>query len=80
LDVLGLGRFEAWDVLRLGRFAAGTFCSLDIMSLNVLYLGRFAAWTLCLWMFFMCTEKISLLAINILSGGKNIAAKTFKKL
>jgi hypothetical protein len=31
-----LGRFEAWDVLRLGRFEAGTFCSLDLMSLDVL--------------------------------------------
>jgi hypothetical protein len=36
LDVLGLGRFEAWDILRLGCCAAGTFCSLDVMSLDVL--------------------------------------------
>ncbi len=33
----------------------GTFCSLDLMSLDVLYLGRFAAWTLCLWTFCRCT-------------------------
>jgi hypothetical protein len=52
-----LGRFEAWDVLRLGHFEAGTFCSLDLMSLEVLYLGRFAAWTLCLWTFCRCTVQ-----------------------
>ncbi len=46
LDVSGFGRFEAWT------FEAGTFCSLDVMYLNVLYFGRFAAWTFC-----MCTGK-----------------------
>jgi hypothetical protein len=47
LDVLGLGRVEAWtfcswDVLQLGHyvfghFVFGTFCCLDVMSLDVLY-------------------------------------------
>jgi hypothetical protein len=56
----GLGRFEAWDVLYfgcfrvgtfwgLGHFEAWTFCSLDIMSLDVLYLGRFVFGTFCIW-------------------------------
>jgi hypothetical protein len=59
-DVLELGRFEAWDVLRhwtfcildvlrLGRFEAGTLC------LWTFCLWTFCLWTLCLWTFCRCT-------------------------
>jgi hypothetical protein len=31
----------AWDVLGLGRFVAGTFCSWDVLELGPLALGHF---------------------------------------
>ncbi len=33
-----MGRFEAWDVLYIGRFGAGTFWGWDLMYLDVLSL------------------------------------------
>jgi hypothetical protein len=51
-DVLGLGTFCSWDVLRvgtfwgLGRFGAGTFC-----------IGLFCLRTFCLWTFSRSTVE-----------------------
>jgi hypothetical protein len=43
-DVLGTGHFEAWDVLRLGRFGVGTFVAWTFWGLDVLRLGMFCIW------------------------------------
>ncbi len=42
-DVLGLGHFEAWDLLRLGRFGVRTFVAF-VWGLDVLMLGMFCIW------------------------------------
>jgi hypothetical protein len=67
LDVLELGRFEAWDVLRLR-----TFCILDVLELGrfgagTLCLWTFCLWTLCLWTFCRCTADLATLHITVYS-------------
>ncbi len=58
----GQERFEAWDVLELGRLRVGTFWSWDVLRLGTFWgllrtvcdwdamgLGRSRVWTLCIW-------------------------------
>jgi hypothetical protein len=50
-----LGCSEAWDVLYLGRFAFGTFCSLT--GLVCFVAGTFLVGTFCSWDITPCDKK-----------------------
>ena len=64
-----VGRVVPWDVLSMGHCVRGTFCPLDVLSVERFVLGRFVLGRFVLGRFvlgrFVCASKFELLKVLV---------------